>query len=99
MAASPARLLYVVNEFYFFWSHRKALALAAQAAGYEIHVAAPATHAWAPADFDVQDIARLGFVVHTIPLSRRGRNPLQDLATLAALWSLCRRLRPGSSTC
>jgi glycosyltransferase involved in cell wall biosynthesis len=94
LADSRGRLLYVVNELYFFWSHRKALALAAQAAGYEIHVAAPATHAWAPADFNVQALVDLGFAVHAIPLNRRGRNPLEELRTVLALWSLCRRLRP-----
>ena len=35
----PPRLLYVVNIPRFFVSHRLALARAAQAAGYEVHVA------------------------------------------------------------
>lgn len=92
--AEGRRLLFVVNEAYFFVSHRLAVARAARRAGFEVHVAAPVDHVWAPEDFDVTQLADEGFSFHPIPLNRRGINPLQDLQTLAALWRLSRRLRP-----
>ena len=91
---SKRRLLFVVNELYFFWSHRRMLALAAQRDGYEVHVAAPATHAWAPRDFDSASVRELGFATHVIPLNRRGRHPVEDARTALALYSLYRRIRP-----
>src|SRR5690606_30858251 len=98
MSAAPAvarrRLLFVVNESHFFLSHRLPVAQAAQHAGFEVHVAAPDDHVWAPAGFDVGELARLGFVDQPIPLSRRGATPLQDAATFLAIPALLRRLRP-----
>lgn len=38
------RLLYLVSEDHYFWSHRKDLALEAQKAGYEVAVATRCTH-------------------------------------------------------
>ena len=88
------RLLFVVNESHFFLSHRLPVAQAAQAAGFEVHVAAPDDHVWAPDGFDVAELARHGFVYHRVPLSRRGANPLQDAGTFLAILTLLRRLRP-----
>ena len=89
-----ARLLYVVNESYFFLSHRLQIGLAAQRAGYEVHIAAPADHVWAPRDFDGSELTQAGFVLHELPLSRRGQNPLTEARTIAALIRLYRSLRP-----
>src|SRR5690606_29703938 len=92
-AMAGRRLLYVVNESHFFLSHRLPVAQAAQAAGFEVHVAAPDDHVWAPEGFDVGELARYGFTFHRIPLSRRGANPFQDAATFASILALFRRLR------
>ena len=75
-------------------SHRLAVARAAEAAGFEVHVAAPDHHVWAPDNFTVDDLRRAGFQFHQIPLSRRGTNPFQDLETFLSLVRLYRRLRP-----
>lgn len=83
------RLLYVVNIPRFFVSHRLALALAAQAAGYEVHVAT--------ADGDVENLARIrdaGLELHPIPLEQHGRRLASELRTLGALFMLYRRLAP-----
>ena len=88
------RLLFVVNETYFFMTHRLPVARAMVAAGWEVHVAAPDDHVWAPDDFSVKALKDAGFHYHSVPLSRRGRNPLQELGTLFALWQLIRRLKP-----
>ena len=89
-----AKLLYIVNESYFFMSHRLPIARAARAAGYQVHVAAPEDHVWAPEGFTVQALRDAGFAFHPIPLSRRGTNPWQEARTLIALWRLIRGLRP-----
>lgn len=94
MRAATRRLLFVVNEAHFFLSHRLPVAKAAQAAGYEVHVAAPADHVWAPDGFDVAELAAHGFEFHAIPLSRRGSNPFEDARTFLCILRLLRRLRP-----
>ena len=93
MAPAP-KLLYVVNEAYFFLSHRLAVAEAARDAGYEVMVAAPADHVWAPEGFSASEFERRGFQLFPIPLSRRGKNPIAEARTLAALFRLYRRLAP-----
>jgi glycosyltransferase involved in cell wall biosynthesis len=87
-------VLYVVNEAYFFLSHRLPTAKAARAAGYEVHVACPSDHVWAPEGFTLEALSDAGFIYHEIPLSRRGLNPLRDIQTLAALFVLYKRLKP-----
>lgn len=93
--APRPRLLYVINEAYFFVSHRIPVARAAQEAGFEVHVAAPAHHDWAPKGFDVADLSALGFRFHPVPLSRRGTNPIQEVRTFLALIALLRAVRPA----
>jgi len=88
------RLLFVVNETYFFMTHRLPIAHAMAATGWEVHVAAPDDHVWAPEGFSVETLEEAGFRYHPVSLSRRGRNPFQELRTLLALWRLIRRLKP-----
>jgi len=80
-------LLFVVNNPAFFMSHRVPVALAAQKAGYDVHVATMDGPA-------VADIQALGMTHHAIPMTRSGKHPLQELGTLLALVRLFRRLRP-----
>lgn len=83
------RLLYVVNIPRFFVSHRLPLALAAQAAGYDVHVAT--------SDADTASIARIhaaGLPFHPLPLAQHGLNLLAEARTLTALVSLYRTLQP-----
>jgi len=94
VSSAGRRLLFVVNEAHFFLSHRLPVARAAQAAGFDIHVAAPDDHVWAPDGFDVAELVAHGFAFHPIPLSRRGVNPVQDARTFLAILALLRRLRP-----
>jgi len=92
--ARPLRLLFLVNEAYFFLSHRIALAKAAQHAGYSVHVAVPDDHVWAPVGFTNDDLRAFGFEVHIVPFSRRGTNLRQELASFLAVVQLLRRVRP-----
>jgi glycosyltransferase involved in cell wall biosynthesis len=89
------KILFVLNESYFFLSHRLPVARAVQQSGTEVHVAAPPEHVWAPPGFSTTELEDQGFVFHPIPLSRRGTNPVADLRTLVALLRLYRRLRPA----
>ena len=81
-------MLLVVNVPEFFLSHRLAVALAAQRAGYDVHIAT------GPGDA-VQSIVGYGLVHHLIPLSRSGANPIAELASLWATIRLFRHLRPN----
>jgi glycosyltransferase involved in cell wall biosynthesis len=92
--ADRPRLLFVVNEAFFFISHRLAVAQAAVEVGYDVHIAAPVDHVWAPNGFDHREIEKLGFEFHPIGIDRRGLNPLRDVRTLLALARLYRSLRP-----
>ncbi len=81
---SPSKLLYVVTEYWYFVSHRLPLAVAAQAAGFQVAVA---TRAGRQADA----IRNAGIRLIPFELSRRGGNPL---AEVMALWRLYRREKP-----
>ncbi|SAI27078.1 glycosyltransferase [Bordetella ansorpii] len=81
------RLLFVVNNPAFFLSHRLWPALAAQAAGWDVHVATMDGPA-------VAGIVARGMTHHVIPLTRSGKQPLQELGSMWALLQLFRRLRP-----
>jgi glycosyltransferase involved in cell wall biosynthesis len=81
------RLLILVNDPTFFCSHRLPVALAAQAAGYEVHIATSAGPA-------VNSIVRAGFTHHVLPLSRSGLNPFKELLSFLMIFWLMLRLRP-----
>ncbi len=81
------RLLFLVNDAAFFLSHRLPLALAARAAGMDVHVATPADEA-------SSKISAHGFSFHHVPMSRSGANPLREIRTIGAVVRLLRSLRP-----
>ncbi|MHA4976589.1 glycosyltransferase family 4 protein [Pseudomonas extremorientalis] len=80
-------LLFIVNDPGFFLSHRLAVAKGAQAAGYKVHVACMPGAA-------VAAITAQGFEFHPLPLSRSGRNPLDELGLMFTIWKLLWRLKP-----
>ena len=81
------RLLFLVNDTRFFLSHRLPLALAARAAGMDVHIATPRDDA-SPA------IRAHGFAFHAISMSRSGANPWREIQTFAAIVRLLRSVRP-----
>ena len=81
------RILIVVNDAAFFLSHRLPIALGAQAAGFDVHVATPR-------DEVSNEIATHGLTFHPIPMSRRSIAVPGEVASLAALVRLYRSLRP-----
>jgi glycosyltransferase involved in cell wall biosynthesis len=78
------KLLFVVTEDWYFVSHRLPLAVAAQAAGFDVAVA---TREGRQADV----IRNAGIRLIPFTLSRRGGNPLREVM---ALWRLYRREQP-----
>lgn len=60
-----------------------------QAAGAEVHVAAPVLDPCMQ-----QEMASLGWRVHDIPLQRTGTNLVSDFLTVWALYRLMRKVRP-----
>lgn len=84
---SSRRLLFIVNDAAFFISHRLPLAIAARDNGFEVHVATPE----AKASTKIKDA---GFIFHAIPLSRSGKNPVNELKSLMALYRLMRQVKP-----
>lgn len=86
MSAKP-RIVYLVTEDWVFVSHRLPIARAARDAGFDVIVATRvAEHG--PA------IEAEGFTLVPLPWTRRSLNPFRELATLAALVKLYRRLTP-----
>jgi glycosyltransferase involved in cell wall biosynthesis len=84
LGAQHLKLLFVVTEDWYFVSHRLPLAVAAQAAGFEVAVA---TREGRQADV----VRRAGIRLIPFELSRRGGNPLREVL---ALWRLYRREQP-----
>ncbi|MCG3722790.1 glycosyltransferase family 1 protein [Vibrio cincinnatiensis] len=82
------RILFVVNAPEFFLSHRLPLAIAAQKAGYDVHVATAE-------GLEVQSIQSLGLSHHVVPFARSGQNPLNELKTLISLIKLFKTIKPS----
>jgi glycosyltransferase involved in cell wall biosynthesis len=88
----PSRpiVLFVVNVAWFFCLHRLHLARAAQAAGYEVHVAtAPDTPQ------AVREIQQAGLHYHPLGLRRGSWGVLQESRLVGELYRLYRALRPN----
>ncbi len=82
------RLLFLVTEDWYFWSHRRSVAQAAQEAGFEVIVATRVTNHGAL-------IEKAGFRLVPIRLRRSGRNPFRELLAIADLVAIYRRERPA----
>ncbi len=81
------RLLYLITEDWYFWSHRLDLARAARDAGFVVTIATRVT------DHGKQ-IQEEGFHLIPISLFRRSRNPLRELSAIAELVGIYRCVRP-----
>ena len=87
--ASPGgkRLVFFVTEDWYFCSHRLPLAVAAQEAGYTVYVITRvASHG--------EEIRSAGLDLIPLDLSRRGKNPLNELRVIRQLTAIYKRLQP-----
>ncbi len=81
------KVLFVVNEARFFLSHRLPLGLEAKARGWEVVVVtAPMT--------GEEELRQYGFYHRTVPLSRSGFVPTQEIASYRALKQIYRSEKP-----
>ena len=81
------KLFIVVNVDWFFLSHRKDVALAAQKAGWDVTIVTADTG-------KLKDIEAIGLKTINLPMSRSGMNILQELGTLNFLRKLYKREKP-----
>ncbi len=81
------RLLFLITEDWYFWSHRRVLAQAARESGFEILLATRVQ--------DLGDAIRdCGITLIPIRLRRANRNPLNELLSLWQLVAIYRREQP-----
>jgi glycosyltransferase involved in cell wall biosynthesis len=81
------KLIFLVTEDWYFWSHRLPVARAARDAGFDVVVATRLRdHA--------EQIRREGFRLAALPWRRRGDGPLGAARAVAAIAALYRRERP-----
>jgi hypothetical protein len=81
------RLLYLITEDWYFWSHRLDLARAARDSGFDVTVATRVTD-------HGEHIQGEGFHLIPITLFRRSRNPLRELIAIMQLVRVYRHVRP-----
>ena len=81
------KLFIVVNVDCFFLSHRLPVALAAQKAGWDVTIVTADTG-------KLKDIEAKGLKVINLPMSRSGKNILEELGTLNFLRKLYKREKP-----
>ena len=81
------KLLFVVNVDWFFLSHRLPIALAAQKAGFEVHIATGITDKLAV-------LVSYGLKVHQLGLVRGGVGLLNAVQTILELRQIIKHVRP-----
>jgi glycosyltransferase involved in cell wall biosynthesis len=81
------KLLFFISEDWYYWSHRRPLALAAREAGYDVVLVTRVGGLQARIEAD-------GIRVVPFAISRGGMNPLRDIGMLARLIAVYRRERP-----
>src|SRR5260370_38557006 len=82
-ARAAPRLIYVATEDWHFLSHCLAMARAARAAGFEVHVATNVTE-------DAASIRGEGFILHAMRFGRGRLSPLRTLRPLSTVRQLSR---------
>jgi glycosyltransferase involved in cell wall biosynthesis len=87
MQNAKPRLVLLITEDFYLWSHRLHVARAARDAGLDVHVVTR-----------IRDYEKLlkeeGFTLVPIPFLRRGRQPVGELYGVLKLAQLYRRLKP-----
>jgi len=84
-----ATLMFVVNVAWFFLSHRLALARAAMAAGFRVHLVSDVED-----ESEAREVREEGIVFHRVSVARSGLNPLSEVRTLRAMRRVLQQARP-----
>ena len=88
------KILYIINEAYFFLSHKSELASYVNNLDYEVSVAVPYDHVWAPKNFNVSELIERGYIVHQYKLSRRGQNIFREIFSFLAILKIIYIAKP-----
>lgn len=88
------KICYFINSDWYFELHWVERALAAQAAGYEIHVVSHFV-----GDDIQQKLADKGFICHDSSVSELSINPFNFFGSLAKVWSLLKKIDPDVLHC
>ena len=84
---SPATILFLVTEDWYFVSHRLPVARIARDAGFTVHVAARlSTHE--------QKLRQEGFIVHSLPWQRSGEGLVRSVRSLLAIRAVIKAVKP-----
>ncbi|HVA15181.1 MAG TPA: glycosyltransferase [Stellaceae bacterium] len=87
MSAAKRKLIFLVTEDWYFWSHRLPMARAAQDAGFEVAVATRvAAHG--------ERIRAAGLRLHALRWRREQTGPWASLVAIVEIYHLYRRERP-----
>src|SRR3546814_6252841 len=86
-SARRPKLIYLVTEDWYFWSHRLPMAEAARAAGFDVAVACRV-------DRHGDRIRAQGIEVHPLNWTRRALDPVELLKSVRMVATLYRRARP-----
>ena len=86
-AGQPQHLVYVITEDWFFKSHFFDRAIAAVSAGYKVTVLTRCRDS-------AREFKNHGLFIENIEFSRRGLNPITELATIFRLRSTLKRIKP-----
>ena len=81
------KLLYLITEEDYFWSHRSALALAAKEKGYDVYIATKLN------DHGVR-LQQAGLHPVSLPWNRGSLNPLTEIKTLWLIFKTYHRIKP-----
>lgn len=81
------RILYLVTDDWYFWSHRFSLALSAQRSGADVYVMTHLNHLG-------EKLREKGFHVIDWHCSRGSLNPFQAIIAILQVWQVYRRVKP-----
>ena len=84
------KLIIVVNELWFFLSHRLPIALAARDAGYEVHIASRSG-----TSSEIKQLNQESLQFHPISFRRSSTGLWQELKTLRELHRLYKEIQPN----
>jgi len=87
MIAARPKLIYLVTEDWYFWSHRLPMARTAQRAGFDVAVATRVVE-------HGERIRAEGFALHPLQWRRRDIGPWASLGAVAEIYRLYSRERP-----
>ena len=95
MKKGSKKILYIINEAFFFLSHKSELASSVLSLGYEVHLAVPRDHVWASKNFHIGELIEKGYIVYEYDLSRRGQNIIKEIISFFQLVKIIYKIKPN----